>query len=154
MLRLSKIIVVTVKSYTWRKRKAISIIICYSGVGQVLSPVPIINLLQNLWNLIGWTMAFGKNYKNGLFSFCFWCPDALQMYSWLHKNLNGFVQCLKQVGGVIMCLRHPIYTCLGYSHYHLMGDRSLKKGLYNMLGFLTNQVCQFRKQEFDWPWFI
>ena len=31
----------------------------------------IFNLLQNLWNLDGWTMVFGKNYENCLFSLNF-----------------------------------------------------------------------------------
>ena len=32
---------------------------------------PIIKLLQNLWNLDGWTMAFGKNYETEFFSLNF-----------------------------------------------------------------------------------
>ena len=47
MLRLSKIIVVTVKGYLGCRREAISIVIGHSGGGQVPSPVPIIKLLRN-----------------------------------------------------------------------------------------------------------
>ena len=83
----------------------------------------IINLLQNSWNLDGWTMAFGKNYEKDLFSLNFdvlvFCNclrlimKVLTDILFLIKILTALFNVSGRVGGVMLCFRRPIYTCRG-----------------------------------------